>query len=133
MPEGAYRVPELIEELCDYVNDNWVSKTAIHLAAYVLWRLNWVHPFADGNGRTSRIPSYVVLCLHLGYRLPGTNTIPDQIAKNKAPYYKALTAADQAYKDGRIDVSELEELIAARLAAQLLSVVEQASGQATST
>jgi Fic family protein len=60
-PPGAYLVPGLVEELCDYVNDNWDSSTPIHLAAYVMWRLNWIHPFADGNGRTSRILSYVVL------------------------------------------------------------------------
>jgi hypothetical protein len=33
--------------------------TAIHLAAYLMWRLNWIHPFADGNGRTARMTSYV--------------------------------------------------------------------------
>ncbi|MFC3208725.1 Fic family protein [Aquamicrobium soli] len=43
-PAEAHLVPELIEELCDYVNDSWKVKTAIHLASYVMWRLNWVHP-----------------------------------------------------------------------------------------
>ncbi|HET9282483.1 MAG TPA: Fic family protein [Candidatus Angelobacter sp.] len=55
-----------------------LRKSAIHLAAYVIWRLNWIHPFADGNGRTSRALSYLVLCTRLGERLPGTVTIPDQ-------------------------------------------------------
>ncbi|HEX2715769.1 MAG TPA: Fic family protein, partial [Candidatus Acidoferrales bacterium] len=70
-PPGAHLVPELVEQLCDYVNENW-SKSAIHLAAFTLWRLNWVHPFVDGNGRTARVVSFVVLCTRLGYRLPGT-------------------------------------------------------------
>jgi Fic family protein len=64
-------VPSLVEELCDYVNDNWESSTPIHLAAYVMWRLNWIRPFADGNGRTSRILSYVVLSIRSGIRLTG--------------------------------------------------------------
>ncbi|HZP23103.1 MAG TPA: Fic family protein [Terriglobales bacterium] len=84
-PVGAHQVPEKVEELCDYVNENWKSKPPIHLAAYCLWRLNWIHPFTDGNGRTSRALSYLVLCLRLGYRLPGTNTIPDQISRTKSP------------------------------------------------
>ena len=32
-PAGAHLVPELIEQLCDYVNDNWENTTPIHLAA----------------------------------------------------------------------------------------------------
>ena len=47
-------VAELVEDMCDYVNENWEAKSAIHLAAYIMWRLNWIHPFADGNGRLSR-------------------------------------------------------------------------------
>lgn len=76
-PVGAHQVPELVEEMCDYVNANWEHSTPIHLAAYIMWRLNWIHPFADGNGRTSRIVSYVVLSIRAGYVLPGTPTIPD--------------------------------------------------------
>lgn len=78
-PVGAHLVPELIEEMCDYVNDHWDESTPLHLAAYLMWRLNWIHPFADGNGRTSRIISYVVLSIRAGAVLPGTPTIPDQI------------------------------------------------------
>jgi Fic family protein len=97
----------VVEELCDYVNDNWESSTPIHLAAYVMWRLNWIHPFADGNGRTSRILSYVVLSIRAGFVLPGSPTIPDQIADNRVPYFDALDAADDAYrKGGIIDVSK---------------------------
>ena len=70
-PAGAHLVAEQIEEMCDYVNDNWEARAAIHLSAYILWRLNWIHPFDDGNGRTSRALSYLVLCVKLGYRLPG--------------------------------------------------------------
>jgi len=61
-PVGAHLVPEKVEELCDYVNEHW-DLSAIHLAAYVMWRLNWIHPFADGNGRTSRALSYLILCI----------------------------------------------------------------------
>ena len=35
-PPGAHVVPELIEEMCDYVNDSWKDSTPIHLAAYVM-------------------------------------------------------------------------------------------------
>lgn len=124
-PVGAHLVPEKIEELCDYVNENW-DKSAIHLAAYVMWRLNWIHPFADGNGRTSRALSYLVLCVRLGEKLPGTLTIPDQISHNKNPYYEALEAADRAHAEGQLQVDELEELLKNLLAAQLVSILKAA-------
>jgi Fic family protein len=91
-PVGAHLVPEMVEDMCDYVNDHWNESTPIHLAAYLMWRLNWIHPFADGNGRTSRIISYVVLSIRAGSVLPGTPTIPDQIVDNRKPYFDALVS-----------------------------------------
>ena len=93
-----------------------------------MWKLNWIHPFVDGNGRTSRIVSYIVLCCKLGFLLPGQNTIPEQIASEKDPYYDGLDAADAALKDGRIDVSVLEELLGTLLARQLVTVHKSATG-----
>lgn len=125
-PIGAHLVPEKLEEMCDYVNDNWEQKSAIHLAAYVMWKLNWIHPFTDGNGRTSRIVSYVTLCMKTKMKLPGTNTISEQISANKIPYYQALEHADKAFANGALDLSEMECLIDNKLAMQLLSIHEMA-------
>lgn len=129
-PPSAHLVPELLEELCDYVNNNWESASALHLAAYVMWRLNWIHPFADGNGRTSRAVSYLVLCIKLGQRLSGIRTIPDLIAENKHPYYDALEAADAAWSEHQqVNLTSLETLLQHLLAAQLLSIIEKAQGK----
>lgn len=128
-PVGAHLVPELVEEMCDYVNDNWERSTPIHLGAYVMWRLNWIHPFADGNGRTSRIASYVVLSIRAGYVLPGTPAIPDQIVDNRQPYFDALDAADAAYKSGQLDLSKMEDLLGSLLAKQLANFYQEAGGK----
>lgn len=128
-PPPAYLVPELIEQLCEYVNENW-SKPPVHLSAYAMWRMNWIHAFTDGNGRTARAVSYLVLCVRLGYRLPGVNTIPAQIAANKGPYYEALEASDKTYADGKkIDVSQMSALLETLLAKQLVSVLHAARGE----
>ncbi len=127
-PPEARDVPALVEEMCDYVSKNWQS-SPIHLSAYLMWRTNWIHPFSDGNGRTARALSYAILCIRLGYHLPGTKTIPEQIASNKGPYYDALEAADKAYGEGKIDTSALEELLAATLAVQLIEIHKKATGQ----
>jgi Fic family protein len=125
-PVGAHQVPEMVEDLCDYVNSNWQKRSALHLAAYVMWRLNWIHPFTDGNGRTSRVSSYLVLCVRIGYLLPGKHTIPDQIAEDRTRYYKALEAADEAHRRGEIDLSIMEDLLSSMLATQLIAVLEEA-------
>lgn len=128
-PPGAHLVAELLEQFCDYINENWAKSSPLHVAAYTLWRMNWIHPFVDGNGRTSRAVSYLVLCVRLGYVLPGTQTIPEQISRNKNPYYKALEAADQANAAGNIDLTEMEKLLESLLAAQLVSVIDAAKSK----
>jgi Fic family protein len=131
-PPPEQDVPRHIDGMCDYIEENWGSESAVHLCAYVLWRLNWIHPFEDGNGRTSRAVGYLVLCAKLGYRLPGVNTIPERIAEDKDPYYDALDAADAADIAGGLDVSEMESLVEQLLAAQLLGVINEAKTSATS-
>jgi Fic family protein len=128
-PVDAHLVPELIENMCDYVNEEWERSTPIHLAAYLMWRLNWIHPFADGNGRTSRILSYVVLSIRAGAILPGTPTIPDQIVDNRGPYFDALDAADAACRAGTVDVSRMEELLGGLLAKQLANFYQAVGGK----
>jgi Fic family protein len=126
-PHEAF-VSEEVELLCEYVNDKWKEKSPVHLCAYVLWKLNWIHPFSDGNGRTARAAAYVVLSIKLDSLLPGAPTIPEQIAADKAPYYAALEEADRCLKeDGRIDVGALEKMLEAMLAKQLLSAAEEAA------
>ena len=129
-PPQAHLVPFLVDEMCEYVNNNLHEATAFHLAAYVMWRLNWIHPFSEGNGRTSRIVSYIVLSLRIGCVLPGSPAIPQQIQDDRTVYIKikALEAADAACRDGKIDVSEMETALKGMLARQLLSVIEGADG-----
>jgi Fic family protein len=132
-PPEAFLVPELVEGLCDYVNEHWKNTSAFHLCAYVLWRLNWIHPFVDGNGRTARAISYLVLCIRLGYRLPGSNTIPEQIAEDKNPYYRALESADEFQAKGEINLSMMEKLLEGYLAKQLVGVLEKAGASIPET
>jgi Fic family protein len=128
-PPAWVEVPRLLEELCDYVNENLRARSPLHLSAYVMWRLNWIHPYADGNGRTSRAASYLILCVATGYHLPGEVTIPLQIAADKRRYYAALEAADLAFLNGQIDLTVMETLLEGCLASQLEQVLNKASGK----
>lgn len=96
--------------------------------------MNWIHSFSDGNGRTARAISYVVLRSKLDSLLPGTPTIPEQIATDKQPYYAGLESADNAWTTTQqIDVSALEEMLNNMLAAQLLSATKEAAGESANT
>lgn len=124
-PPPPAHVPRLVEQMCSYANR--AEHSPFHAAAFIMWRLNWIHPFRNGNGRTSRIASYIMLSTRLGFLLPGSLTIPKQIADEKPIYYGALDDADAAWKQGRIDLSRMEDVIANLLEIQLDSATSQAS------
>jgi Fic family protein len=126
-PPPAFQVAEEVADLCAHVNTEWHRQSALYLSSYVMWRINWIQPFAAGNGRTSRAASYVVLNMKLDGLLPGTPTIPDLIDTEKTAYYEALEAADAAWKERSVvDVSGLEQMIREMLAKQLLNAAKQA-------
>ena len=71
-PEPAL-VPALVREMVERVNQE--SVPALQRAAYALWRLNWIHPFRGGNGRTSRAVAYQIICMQMGAMVPGLSLI----------------------------------------------------------
>jgi Fic family protein len=127
IPPRHAEVSDYVAEMCEYVNQHWNERNATQLAAYILWRMNWIHPFADGNGRTARMVSYVILSIKLNSLLPGTPTIPDQIAADKRPYYTALEQADASWKREILALSGMEGMLDDMLANQLLKATEEAS------
>ena len=60
-------------------------------------------------------------------------TIPEQIAADKKPYYKALEAADKAWSTERVDVSALESMLSNMLALQLLTATKEAADESANT
>ncbi|MBX3225050.1 MAG: Fic family protein [Labilithrix sp.] len=93
-PEPAL-VPGLVREALDRINDP-AGGHVLARAAYALWRFNWIHPFAGGNGRTSRAVAYLTLCIDLGRCIPGTPSIPTRIAERQDEYVAGLREADAA-------------------------------------
>jgi Fic family protein len=102
------------------VHENWtISDHPTLLAAYALWRLNWIHPFVEGNGRTARAACYYLICMKQRQLLPGRKIVPERVRENRAPYYAALQAADRAWDLGHFDVSQLADYLSGLLKAQL--------------
>jgi Fic family protein len=118
-PPPPEDVPWYVDDMCGYINDEWGHSSSIHLGAYLMWRMNWIHAFFGGNGRTSRAVAYLVLSIHIGTPLPGINTIPDQIMKDRDAYYDALGIADRQWARGRLSVKRMERILEDMLFHQL--------------
>jgi len=101
------------------VQENWYIWTPTELAAYGLWRLNWIHPFVEGNGRTARATCYYILCVRSGALLPGRKVLPERIKESLTGYESGLQAADRAWDTGLLDFTEMEDYLAGLVQAQL--------------
>ena len=113
-------VADEMDRFLSVVHENWtVIEDPLVLPAYALWRMNWIHPFVEGNGRTARVACYYLLCLRFHRLLPGKKIVPERIRENREPYYAALGAADRAWERGHFDVSELAAYLGDLLKAQL--------------
>jgi Fic family protein len=119
-PPHFATVPNLMDQFISLIHENWgIMDHPTLLPAYALWRMNWIHPFIEGNGRTARAACYYLICLRAGQLLPGRKIVPERIRENREPYYAALQAADRNWEQGDFDVSELAEYLQGLLAAQL--------------
>jgi Fic family protein len=119
-PPHFKEVPDEMDRFFAVVHENWsIGNDPMVLPAYALWRLNWIHPFVEGNGRTARAACYYLICLKAGAILPGKKIVPERIRENRDPYYAALQAADRNWEQGDFDVSELSAYLGKLLQDQL--------------
>lgn len=119
IPPHFNSVSDLMDRFISFIHENWFILSPTQLAAYGIWRLNWIHPFIEGNGRTARATCYYLLCVRSGGLLPGRKIVPERIRDDRQPYYAALRAADHAWSQGNLDISEMEGYLARLLEAQL--------------
>ena len=89
-----------------------------------LWRLNWIHPFINGNGRTARAACYFVLCLKMGGWLPGNVILPEALRQQefRERYIQTLRHADDTAQVGAVDLGPMAQLLLDLLGRQLASI-----------
>ena len=118
-PPEHHRVQALMDDFVNMVNWIWQSTDSVELAAYTLWRINHIHPFINGNGRTARAVCYFVLCVKSGGLLPGTEILPELLRRGDARdrYHSALQEADGGKMKTLIEL--IRELLAAQIASRV--------------
>lgn len=87
-PPEAIEVPQLMQELIDWVRQNRKALHSVELAAVLHHRLVNIHPFFDGNGRTARLVMNVVL-MQAGFPLAVV------LKNDRKKYYRTLGEADR--------------------------------------
>jgi len=89
MPPEAKDVPWLMKQLIIWINQNDDLPVPIK-ASIAHYQYATIHPYYDGNGRTARL--LTTLILHLGtYDLKGLYALEEYYARNLKSYYEALT------------------------------------------
>lgn len=112
-PPPAYDVPILMRELVDWLN----GERGVHpvlVSGIAQFQLVHIHPFLDGNGRTSRLLS--TLCLYrAGYDFKRLFTISEYYDRNRAAFYGAI----QGVRERGMDLTGWLEFFTTGLASQL--------------
>jgi Fic family protein len=123
-PPPWQSVPGWMQRFFRDLSSVWTSGDALDVASYALWRINWIHPFRNGNGRTARAFCYACLSLKMGVVLPGQVTVVDQIMANRQRYQQALRTADDTYhQTAQPDLSGMKQFLHDLLVIQINSVV----------
>jgi Fic family protein len=91
MPPEAKDVPPLMQALVAWVSASQRESLPCPIRAGIAhYQFATVHPYYDGNGRTARL--LTTLILHLGgYDLKGLYSLEEYYARDLGAYYKALT------------------------------------------
>jgi len=129
LPPESKDVPILMSELIDWINLSVKKGIPIPIIAGIAhYQFATIHPYYDGNGRTARL--ITTLLLHTeGYGLKGIFSLEEYYAQNLAAYYKALTVGhSHNYYEGRAKASITKwlEYFCEGVAKSFESVKEQA-------
>ncbi len=104
LPPEAKDVVSLMKVLIKWINDNEKEGLPCPIIAGIAhYQFATIHPYYDGNGRTARL--LTTLILHLGgYDLNGIYSLEEYYANNLSAYYDALNiGASHNYYMGRAD------------------------------
>lgn len=103
-PPEAIKVPELFDELMEFVNQP--LKTQYHLLAIALshHKMAWIHPFDNGNGRLVRMFTYALL-IKQGFQVKSGRILnPTAIfCMDRNKYYEMLALADSEEEDNVLE------------------------------
>jgi Fic family protein len=118
-PPPAIEVPIMMSELVKWLN----SDLEIHpvlVSGIAQFQLVHIHPFLDGNGRTSRLLS--TLCLYKAdYDFKRLFTISEYYDRDRAAFYRSI----QSVRANNMDMTDWLEYFLTGLQTQMIEVKER--------
>lgn len=126
LPPEAKDVPLLMRELVEWINEATTEEKlpVPVIAALAHYQFATIHPYYDGNGRTARLLTTLIL-QRSGYGLGGIYSLEEYYARNLADYYAALSVGESHnYYLGRetADVSGFVEYFCAGMAGAFFNI-----------
>jgi Fic family protein len=88
LPPSAIKIPKLMAEFLEWYYEHKSKLSIVELAGWVHYKLVYIHPFIDGNGRTARLLMNLIL-LQNGYPPAAILNI------DRRKYYQVLKEADR--------------------------------------
>jgi len=98
-PPAPLDVPHLMREFTEWINKA-KDISPILVAGIAQFQFVHIHPFIDGNGRTARLLSTLIL-YKTGYDFKRLFTISEYYDKNRPAYYRAI----QSVRKNRMDMT----------------------------
>ena len=93
----------LLGRLCDWLNQDFNPPVVYYRTAFGILKaiiahlyLAWIHPFADGNGRTARLLELKIL-LSVGVPFTAAHLLSNHYNQTRSAYYRQL---DLAHRSG---------------------------------
>jgi len=115
-PPPAHEVPILMAELVEWLNRERDTHPVL-VSGIAQFQLVHIHPFLDGNGRTSRLLS--TLCLYrAGYDFKRLFTISEYYDRDRVAFYRAI----QGVRERNMDMTGWLVYFVTGLATQLMEV-----------
>jgi Fic family protein len=93
LPPEARDVPKIMNELVEWLQRKSSDIPIPIVAAIAHYQLATIHPYYDGNGRTARLLTTLILHKN-GYDLKGLYSLEEYYAKDLQAYYKAISIGE---------------------------------------
>ena len=118
-PPSAVEVPIMMSELVKWLNGE-LDIHPVLVSGIAQFQLVHIHPFLDGNGRTSRLLS--TLCLYkAGYDFKRLFTISEYYDRDRPAFYKSI----QSVRENGMDMTGWLDYFITGLETQMVEVKER--------
>lgn len=105
LPPQPYQIPNLMKQLVAWVkNPEPQDLSPVLYAGIAHYQLVAIHPFEDGNGRTTRLLTTLIL-IQNGYDMTKFFALESYYNRDRKAYYEALSSADKYRAEGQPDLT----------------------------